>query len=83
MIIHITVKEENIPIFFRNAGLECPDLKDETRKWWVLDRLKEYNTDSSIDKVLLRLADPMEYHNNKITMEIVKEMKRNISLKRP
>jgi predicted nucleotide-binding protein len=73
-------KGRDLPIFFRNAGLECPDLKDETRKWWVLDRLKEYNGDSSIDNVLLRLADPMEYHNNKITIEIIKEMNEILAL---
>jgi hypothetical protein len=60
--------------------LECPDLKDETRKWWVFDRLKEYNGASSIDNVLLRLADPMEYHNNKITIEIIKEMNEILAL---
>jgi predicted nucleotide-binding protein len=73
-------KGRDLPIFFRNAGLKCPDLEYETRKWWVLDRLKEYNADSSIHKVLLRLADPMEYHDNEITKEVIKEMNEILAL---
>lgn len=48
--------------FFRAAGLACEDLDNETRKWWALDRLNEYNADpAQISRVIKRLADPREY----------------------
>ncbi len=51
-----------LPIFFRNAGLQCPDHDGSTRKWWTLDRLREYNADpSKIRRILLRVANPKEY----------------------
>ena len=51
-----------LPIFFRNAGLQCPDHDGSTRKWWTLDRLQEYNADpSKIQKTILRVANPKEY----------------------
>ena len=52
-----------LPIFFRNAGLECPDHDGTTRKWWTLERLEEYNKNpDEIKKVILRLANPKECH---------------------
>lgn len=51
-----------LPIFFRNAGLACPDHDGSTRKWWALERLKEYNCDfGEIAKVITRLGNPKEY----------------------
>jgi len=51
-----------LPNFFRRAGLHCPDHDGSTRKWWTLDRLREFNQHpQSIERVLLRLADPREY----------------------
>lgn len=55
-----------LPIFFRNAGLSCPDHDGSTRKWWTLSRLSEYNENPrDIEKILKRLADPKEYHGNR------------------
>lgn len=54
----------DLPVFFRNAGLDCPNHDGSTRLWWALERLKEYNVDpwgEDIKKVVLRLADPKEY----------------------
>lgn len=54
-----------LPLFFRSAGLNCPNHDGSTRKWWALSRLQEYNMDPLlIKKVLLRLADPKEYVSN-------------------
>jgi hypothetical protein len=51
-----------LPRFFRNAGLNCPDHDGSTRKWWTLDRLREYNKDPlKIQQVIQRLANPREY----------------------
>jgi len=51
-----------LPVFFRNAGLSCPEHDGTTRKWWALERLREYNTDfGNIAKVVTRLANPKEY----------------------
>jgi len=51
-----------LPLFFRRAGLRCPDHDGSTRKWWTLDRLREFNqSPQDIEKILLRLADPREY----------------------
>jgi hypothetical protein len=51
-----------LPRFFRNAGLNCPDHDGSTRKWWTLDRLREYNEDPlKIRQVIQRLANPKEY----------------------
>lgn len=55
-------KGSDLPRFFRNSGLDCPSHDGTTRKWWTLERLKEYNKNSpNIQKVILRLADPREY----------------------
>lgn len=51
-----------LPLFFRNAHLQCPDHDGSTRRWWTLDRLDEYSADpSKIQKTILRLANPKEY----------------------
>ena len=48
--------------FFRQAGLACPDHNGNTRKWWTLERLREYNTNpDNLEKVVKQLADPREY----------------------
>lgn len=52
----------DLPRFFKNSGLVCPNHDNTTRKWWTLDRLNEYNKNpTDIQKVILRLADPREY----------------------
>ncbi|MGB9937299.1 MAG: hypothetical protein ACPK7O_06225 [Methanobacterium sp.] len=73
-------KGYELPIFFHDAGLECQEFGRDTRKWWVLDHLKEYNTDSSINKVLLRLANPKEYHDQNVNDEIIKRMNELLAL---
>ncbi|OAQ21537.1 hypothetical protein [Thermosulfurimonas dismutans] len=66
-----------IPIFFRNAGLSCPEHDGSTRKWWTLARLQEYNQDpSNIAKIIKRLADPREYQGN---AEVVNEVIRHLN----
>ncbi len=50
-----------LPLFFRNCGLECINHDGATRKHWTIDRLKEYNETFAMEKVLQRLADPHEY----------------------
>ncbi|QUH24209.1 hypothetical protein HYG87_10795 [Methanobacterium alkalithermotolerans] len=67
-------KGSDLPKFFNNAGLECREFTNETRKWYVLDQLENYNLDSSIEKVILRLAHPKEYYNNKIHEEVLKQL---------
>jgi len=64
-----------LPKLFRNAGLRCPDHDGSTRKWWALDRLKEFNRNPSyIEKVILRLANPLEYKGEPDTTEEVIEI---------
>ncbi|ABB15610.1 hypothetical protein [Carboxydothermus hydrogenoformans] len=61
-----------LPDFFRRAGLNCPAHDGSTRKWWTLERLKDYNLNpANIQKVIKRLADPREYPQNP---ELVKEV---------
>lgn len=61
--------------FFQNAGLECEPHDGSTRKTWTLERLKEYNEDSSkIQKILLRLASPLEYSDKNSTETVIKEL---------
>ena len=51
-----------LPKFFVASGLSCPDHNGATRKWWALDRIREYNADSGqIRMVISRLANPKEY----------------------
>jgi len=65
-----------LPIFFRNAGLQCPAHDSSTRKWWTLNRLREYNKDPfKIQKIILRLANPKEYLSEPHkTIEIIKKL---------
>ena len=50
-----------LPLFFRRAGVECPDHDGSTRKWWTLERLQEYNRrPEEVEQVILRLAEPRE-----------------------
>ena len=61
--------------FFQDAGLHCEDHDGSTRKWWTVDRLKEYNDNySEIEKILLRLASPKEYGDKKVADNIIKEL---------
>ena len=56
-----------IPVFFRHAGLDCPNHDGSTRKWWTLDRLETYNRNPiNITKILKRLADPREYRGDAV-----------------
>lgn len=51
-----------LPLFFRRAGLPCPEHDGQTRKWWTLNRLREFNQiPQRMEGVILRLADPREY----------------------
>jgi len=55
-------KGSDLPRFFQNSGLACPNHDGKTRKWWTLERLNNYNKNSlDIQKVILRIADPREY----------------------
>ena len=71
-----------LPIFFRNAGLRCPSHDGSTRKWWTLDRLREYNADpQKMEKVIQRLADPKEYKGDfEITNEVMKRLNKILSI---
>lgn len=51
-----------LPSLFRNAGLKCPDHDGSTRKWWTLERLREYAVQQdSLVRVVLRVGNPREY----------------------
>lgn len=68
-------KGSEISRFFQNAGLECEPHDGSTRKWWALELLKEYNNDSSeIEKILLRLASPLEYNGKDVTETVIEEL---------
>ena len=54
-----------LPGFFHDAGLDCPEYKGSTRADWTEARLQEYNQDpDQMTKVLVQLADPHEYVGN-------------------
>jgi len=64
-----------LPQFFRNAGLTCPNHDGSTRKWWVLERLKEFNkSPPEMRRVLLRIADPREYSGAPNPRDILNEV---------
>ncbi len=67
-----------LPGFFKRAGLECPDHDGSTRKWWTLDRLREYQeVPRALERVILRLADPKEYAGDGETAgEVVRRLNR-------
>ena len=67
--------------FFQNAGFD--ETHDGTgRKAWTLEKLKEFHEDpSKIEKILMRLASPLEYHD-KETTEIVIEELNNIYMRK-
>lgn len=68
-------KGSELPGFFQNAGLECEPHDGSTRKLWTLERLKEYNENSSsIKKILLRLASPLEYGDKNATEIVIQEL---------
>lgn len=71
-----------LPIFFRNAGLDCPAHDSSTRKWWTLERLEEYNTSPlHIVRVIKRLANPKEYKgNSEITNKILNRLNEILSV---
>jgi hypothetical protein len=66
----------DLPRFFRNSGLQCPDHDNTTRKWWALARLHEYNKNTLyIQRILLRLADPLEYRGNaSVVNEVINKL---------
>lgn len=68
--------------FFRNAGLiDCPNHDGSTRKWWTLDRLREYNTPNDMEKILKRLADPREYKGDWIiTQKVIDELNKLLNV---
>lgn len=54
-----------IPLYFRRAGLECPDHDGSTRYRWTAERLNEYQNDpEDFEKAILRAANPREYPGN-------------------
>lgn len=63
-----------IHAFFKRAGV-TPRGESSTRKWFVLEALQNLNRDSTADleKVLLRLASPLEYRTDTATMHAVIE----------
>lgn len=74
-------KGRELPTFFNDAGLECPPFQNDTRKWWTLARLEEYNKDpKSMEKVLLRLSHPKEYYNQRIHGEVLKSLNELLAL---
>jgi hypothetical protein len=70
-----------LPLFFRNAGLRCPDHDGSTRKWWALDRLREYSQQpGAIEKILLRLASPKEYDNQETFHNVIRKLNQRLAL---
>ena len=77
-IVRYHREDKDLAGFFRRVGLECPDPyyvdipwgltapeHRALRRQWTLERLKEYNLKpSEIGKVIVRLADPLEYPGN-------------------
>ena len=58
-------KGYELPKFFQAAGLNCLNHDGSTRKWWTLERLKEYNAQpTEIQKIIARLSDTKEYPGN-------------------
>ena len=62
--------------FFVRAGLRCAPHDGSTRKWWTLDRLREFNRQPvDIEKILLRLAEPREYPGDTKTLnEVIRRL---------
>lgn len=62
--------------FFGRAGLRCASHDGSTRKWWTLDRLREFNRQPvDIEKILLRLAEPREYPGDPKTLnEVIRRL---------
>lgn len=51
-----------LPLFFRAAGLDCPDHDGSTRKYWSINQLEEYNENPEMmAAVIKRIADPKAY----------------------
>lgn len=73
-------KGSDLPVFFENAGLKCPNFENDSRKPWTLSCLKKYNVNSQMENVLLRLADPKEYGDTRKTQTVVKELNKIIEL---
>lgn len=54
-----------LPVFFRNAGVDCVSHDGSTRKWWTLAKLQEYSANiDDMEKIIKRLANPKEYKGN-------------------
>lgn len=74
-------KGRELPTFFKDAGLDCPPFENDTRKWWTLARLEEYNNDSSsMKKVLLRLGHPKEYYDQRTHSEVLNSLNKLLSV---
>jgi hypothetical protein len=72
-----------LPIFFRNAGLDCPNHDGSTRKWWTLARLKEYNIFNPVDieKVVKRITDPKEHKgDSEMTNKVLNRLNEILSV---
>jgi hypothetical protein len=68
--------------FFRRASLSCPDHDGSTRKWWALERLREFNeTAESLENVILRLANPREYKGDSdITHQVIAALNKILAI---
>lgn len=62
-----------LPKFFKRCHLDCIEHDGTTRKWWVLDRLNEYNDSESMCKVLERLASMHEYQSLQDSKDVYKK----------
>lgn len=70
-----------LPLFFRHAGLQCPDHDGSTRKWWTLARLEEYSSQpGALDKIILRLACPKEYSDRETFDNVVRLLNQRLIL---
>lgn len=56
--------------FFSRAGVS-PNGQSSTRKWYVLESLRAFNGSPELERVLLRLASPMEYQSDSDSLHAV------------
>lgn len=64
--------------FFKNIGINAVH-DGSTRKWWVLDILKQLQP-SEMEKVILRLTDLKEYHGKKDMLKLAVQSMNEILL---
>lgn len=70
-----------LAVFFRNAGLLCSDHDGSTRKWWALERLKQYNrVPEAMEKIIVRLANPKEYDDQSKLSTVLDKLNERLAL---